>query len=313
KTASQAAAVTTQLPRNAIPSHYAVSLVPDAAQRKFSASVSIALDLVQASDSLTLHAANLTFRHAAISAGTSQPALVADKISVDAEHQTVTLHFPQRLNQGAYQLKLDYDGVIGTQASGMFALDYDNGGARKRALYTQFENSDARSMIPSWDEPNYKATFALEATVPAGQTAVSNMPVASSSTLADGRTLVRFATSPKMSTYLLFFAMGEFDRATRVVDGTELGIITQKGVVGQGQYALDSSAAVLKEYNDYFGVKYPLPKLDNIAAPGSSQSFSAMENWGAIFTFENAILLDPRVATQGDKETSFLVAAHEMA
>ncbi len=312
-TASKTAAVTTQLPRNAIPSHYAVSLVPDAAQRTFSASVSIALELVQASDSLTLHAADLSFRHVTISAAAGQPPLAADKISIDREHQTVTLHFPRLLNKGGYQLKLDYDGVIGTQASGLFALDYENGGASKRALYTQFENSDARSMIPAWDEPNYKATFALEVTVPAGQTAVSNMPVASNSTLADGRTLVRFATSPKMSTYLLFFAMGEFDRATRVVDGTELGIITQKGVIGQGQYALDSSAAVLKEYNDYFGVKYPLPKLDNIAAPGSSQSFSAMENWGAIFTFENAILLDPRVATQGDKETSFLVAAHEMA
>jgi len=307
------ATVTSQLPRNAVPSHYAVSLVPDAAQRSFSASVVIALDLVQASDSLTLHAAELSFRSAAISAGPGQPVLAADNISIDADKQTVTLHFPRTLAKGGYQLKLDYDGKISTQASGLFALDYENAGAKKRALYTQFENSDARAMIPSWDEPSYKATFALEATIPAGQLAVSNMPVSSTSTLADGRQLVRFATSPKMSTYLLFFAMGEFDRASTLAQGTELGIITQKGMAGQGQFALDSSVAVLKEYNDYFGVRYPLPKLDDIAAPGSSQSFSAMENWGAIFTFENAILLDPRIATQNDEQTSFLVAAHEMA
>ncbi|MES2163517.1 MAG: M1 family metallopeptidase [Pseudomonadota bacterium] len=305
--------VTTQLPRNAVPTHYAVSLTPDAANSSFSASVTIALDIKQASNSITLNAADLKFSTAAISAGPGKPALATSKISVDNDKQTATFEFAQPLAVGSYQLKLDYTGVIGTQATGMFSLDYQNGGDKKRALYTQFENSEARRVIPSWDEPFYKATFALEATVPAGQMAVSNMPVASTSKLADGRDLVRFATSPKMSTYLLFFGLGEFERATAVEGGTELGVVTQKGSIGQAQFALDSSVAVLKEYNDYFGVKYPLPKLDNIAAPGRSQFFSAMENWGAIFTFESAILLDPRVATQSDKETSFLVAAHEMA
>ncbi|RFP35607.1 M1 family metallopeptidase [Duganella sp. BJB476] len=311
--AAKAAKVTTQLPRNAVPTHYAVSLTPDAANSSFSASVTIALDIKQASNSITLNAADLKFSAAAISAGPGKPALAASKISVDNDKQTATFEFAQPLAVGSYQLKLDYTGVIGTQATGMFSLDYQNGGDKKRALYTQFENSEARRVIPSWDEPFYKATFALEATVPAGQLAVSNMPVVSTSKLADGRDLVRFATSPKMSTYLLFFGLGEFERATAVEGGTELGVVTQKGSIGQAQFALDSSVAVLKEYNDYFGVKYPLPKLDNIAAPGRSQFFSAMENWGAIFTFESAILLDPRVATQSDKETSFLVAAHEMA
>ena len=305
--------VTTQLPRNAVPTHYAVSLTPDAASSSFSASVTIALDVKQASSSLTLQAADLKFSAAAISAGPGKALQQASKIEVDADKQTATFHFAQALQPGSYQLKLDYTGVIGTQASGLFSLDYENGGVRKRALYTQFENSDARRVIPSWDEPFYKATFALEATVPAGQMAVSNMPVTSTTKLADGRELVRFATSPKMSTYLLFFGLGEFDRATSVVDGVELGVVTQKGSLAQAQFALDSSRDVLKEYNDYFGVKYPLPKLDNVAAPGRSQFFGAMENWGAIFTFEYAMLLDPRTATQSDKETSFLVAAHEMA
>jgi aminopeptidase N len=311
--APKAAQATTQLPRDAVPTHYAVSLTPDAANRSFSASVTIALDVKHATSSLTLHAADLKFSAAAIGAGPGQPAQAASKIDIDADKQTATFRFAAPLKPGSYQLKLDYTGVIGTQATGLFSLDYENGGAKKRALYTQFENSDARRVIPSWDEPFYKATFALEATVPAGQMAVSNMPVVSTSKLADGRELVRFATSPKMSTYLLFFGLGEFDRASAVQDGVELGVVTQKGALGQAQFALDSSRAVLKEYNDYFGVKYPLPKLDNIAAPGRSQFFGAMENWGAIFTFEYAMLLDPRVATQSDKETSFLVAAHEMA
>ncbi len=96
-----------------------------------------------------------------------------------------------------------------------------------------------------------------------------------------------------MSTYLLFFGLGEFDRATTMADGTEIGVITQKGLASQAGFALESSSAVLREYNDYFGVPYPLPKLDNIASPGRSQFFSAMENWGAIYTFEYALLLDP--------------------
>jgi aminopeptidase N len=128
--ASASTQITTQLPRNAVPSHYAVSLVPDAAQRSFSASVTIALDVVQASDSLTLHAADLSFRSAAISAGPGQTVLAADNISIDAKKQTVTLHFPRTLAKGGYQLKLDYDGKISTQASGLFSLDYENGGAK---------------------------------------------------------------------------------------------------------------------------------------------------------------------------------------
>ncbi|TYQ21266.1 UNVERIFIED_ORG: aminopeptidase N [Zoogloea ramigera] len=313
-TKSRAAAQqTTQLPRNAAPTHYAVSLTPDAASRTFSASVVISLDITQATDRLVLNAADLAFSSAALSAGAGQPPQAATAIDLDADQQTATFRFGRTLQPGSYQLQLAYTGLIGTQAAGLFALDYQNGGAARRALYTQFENSEARRVIPSWDEPFYKATFALEATIPAGQMAVSNMPVAATTTLADGRELVRFATSPKMSTYLLFFGLGEFERATTSEGGTEIGVITQTGTLNQAQFALDSSRAVLREYNDYFGVKYPLPKLDNIGAPGQSQFFSAMENWGAIFTFEYAILLDPRTATQEDREGVFVTAAHEIA
>ncbi len=90
-------------------------------------------------------------------------------------------------------------------------------------------------------------------------------------------------------------------------------MIAQKGKVDQARFALESSKDVLAEYNDYFGVKYPLPKLDNIAAPGRSQFFSAMENWGAIFTFEHTLLLDPAIANVSDRQRIFSVAAHEIA
>jgi len=308
------ATVTTQLPRNAAPRNYDVALTPDAAAGTFAGKVTITLDVVTATSTITLNAADLAFKSAAITTiSTKGGKALPARTSIDKEAQTATFTFARALAPGQYKLALDYTGVIGTQAVGLFSLDYDSDGGKKRALYTQFENSDARRMIPSWDEPFYKATFTLSATVPAADMAVSNMPVASRTNLPDGRVRVTFGESPKMSTYLLFFGLGEFERATRQAEGTELGVVTRKGGASQAAFVLQESAAILKEYNDYFGVRYPLPKLDNIAAPGRSQFFGAMENWGAIFTFEYAMLLDPAVSTQHDRQEVFVTAAHEMA
>lgn len=234
-------------------------------------------------------------------------------VSIDAQAQTATFTFAQPLAVGSYTLAMDYTGKIGTQANGLFAIDYENKAGKQRALYTQFENSDARKFVPSWDEPAYKATFDLTATVPSSQMAVSNMPAALTTELGQGLKRVRFAPSPKMSTYLLFFGLGDFERATLQAGATEVGVVTQSGAIAQARFALESSRDVLLEYNDYFGTPYPLPKLDNVASPGSSRFFGAMENWGAIYTFEHAMLLDPAISTQSDKQAVFSIAAHEIA
>jgi aminopeptidase N len=315
KAAAAAAAkeATTQLPRGVVPSHYEISLTPDAANSRFTARAAITVNITKATSSITLNAADLSFQSASLAPAPGGAAQSA-KVSVDAKAQTATFAFEHPLAPGLYKLALDYSGVIGTQAVGLFSLDYPGpGGKQQRALYTQFENSDARRMIPSWDEPAYKASFTLDVTVPAGQMAVSNMPAAATVTLPDGRQKISFAKTPKMSTYLLFFALGDFERASTKLEGTELGVITRRGAVDQARFALDSSKDILREYNDYFGVRYPLPKLDNIAGAGRSQFFGAMENWGAIFTFEYALLFDPANSTQHDKQEIFATAAHEMA
>ena len=310
-TATQQASVTTQLPRTVRPTHYAISVIPNAKAATFSGKVQITIEVLKPTSSITLNAADLAFQHAALSAAGSS--VDATKISVNAEEQTATFHFTHPIAKGSYSLTIDYTGIIGIQANGLFLVDYATPNGQKRAIYTQFENSDARRFIPSWDEPNYKATFDLEVTVPTSEMAVSNMPITKKTDLGNGLSVVNFGTSPKMSTYLLFFGAGDFERATDNADGTEVGVITQRGLVSQAAFPLAASKEILRDYNEYFGVRFPLPKLDNIASPGSSQFFGAMENWGAIFTFERDILLDPAVATQGDKETSFIVAAHEMA
>jgi aminopeptidase N len=304
--------VTSQLPRNAVPLHYNITVTPNADDLSFTSKVSIDINLVEASNAITLNAADLVFVKAAMRKGKGKATLA--NVTIDAAAQTATLAFPKRFARGKYTLDIDYSGKIYQQANGLFALDYkDTKGAKKRALFTQFEAPDARRFVPSWDEPNYKATFDLTAIVPEGQMAVSNMPVQMTFDGANGKKAYRFATSPKMSTYLLFFGLGEFDRIAKKANSTEVGVIVGRGNGTKGQYALDASAEIVDYYDEYFGVPYPLPKLDNVAGPGQSQFFSAMENWGAIFTFERILLVDPKITSARAKQRIFATDAHEIA
>ena len=308
-----AASVTTQLPRVAVPSHYSLKLAPDAANLRFNAESSVQFALKQATRQLTLNAADLQFSQVKLTRKGEREAITGT-VATDARAQTVTISFPREVTPGDYQLDFVYSGRINQQANGMFALDYRNAdGADKRALFTQFEAPDARRVLPGWDEPSYKATYDLSLKVPAGQMAVSNMPVTSTVTQPDGSAMVSFGTTPKMSSYLLFFGMGELERNTRQVGATEVGVVTGKGNGVKAQFALDASAEILPWYNDYFGTAFPLPKLDNVAGPGQSQFFSAMENWGAIFTFEQSMLVDPKSTSESNRRRVYEIVAHEMA
>jgi len=304
--------VTTQLPRGVMPTHYAITVTPNAEKLSFTGAVAIDIVVAQATPVLTLNAADISF--ASVSITPEKGKAVKGNATVNADAQTATLDFGKPIAPGNYVLEIAYSGIINTQANGLFALDYQNdAGAQKRALFTQFEAPDARRFVPSWDEPSFKATFDLTAVIPKGQLAVGNMPIKASKDLADGTTQVTFGTTPKMSSYLLFFGVGELDRATKMAGKTEVGVVTGKGNTGKATLALDASAEILPWYNDYFGTPFPLPKLDNVAGPGQSQFFSAMENWGAIFTFERALLVDPRFTTEAEKRRIYEIVAHEMA
>ncbi len=302
-----AAEVPSQLPRNVRPLYYSISAVPDAANLRFAASVLIDVQVLEATDAITLNAAELDFARATIDGGAEA------RVTTDAEAQTATLRFPSRIAPGRHRLAIDYSGRINTQAAGLFALDYAGEAGPQRALFTQFEAPDARRFFPGWDEPNFRTPYDLRVTVPAGQQAVSNMPEAGRETASDGRIIVTFRTTPAMSSYLLFLAVGELDRITTTAAGVEVGVVTRRGAGEQGRWALESSALVLPWFNDYFGTPYPLPKLDNVAGPGTSQFFSAMENWGAIFSFENILLVDPSITTEARRQSIFKVAAHEIS
>jgi aminopeptidase N len=304
--------VPTQLPRTAVPTHYAITITPHAAKLTFDGSVAIDLRVTKPTRQLVLNAADLKIAKVTLS-GSGAKALPA-RIGLDSEAQTATFDFGRTVAPGTYRLSIAYSGEIHTQANGLFALDYKNKeGKDARSLFTQFEAADARRFIPSWDEPDYKATFDLTVRVPANDMAVSNMPAASTKALGGGLKEVRFQTTPTMSSYLLFFASGDFERVSKPAGGREVGIVMSRGNADKAHTALDDEAQILPFYNDYFGTPYPLPKLDNVAGPGQSQFFSAMENWGAIFTFEYAILDDPAITTEAQRQNIFGTEAHEMA
>ncbi|HEX6375280.1 MAG TPA: M1 family metallopeptidase [Allosphingosinicella sp.] len=304
--------IPTQLPANVRPVSYAILVQPDAAKLRFAGSVLSHIDVLEATDEIVMNAADLDIQSAELVSGVNDT-VEASRISLDREKQTVSIRFAKAIAPGRYRLAIEYSGKIYTQAAGLFALDYDSAQGRKRALFTQFEAPDARRMFPGWDEPQFRTPYALTVTVAAGQDAVSNMPQAGAEMLPDGRRMISFQTTPAMSSYLLFLAVGEFDRITTVAAGTEIGVVAKRGDGEKGRWALQSSARILPWYNEYFGTPYPLPKLDNVAGPGSSQFFGAMENWGAIFSFESILLVDPAITTEARRQSIFEVAAHEMA
>jgi len=300
------------LPDAVTPIAYRIDFTPDIDGLTFKGTAEIDVNVRRATPTIVLNAADLVIDSASLS-GESQ----APTISYDAKVQTATFTFAKPLAKGNRTLKLSYHGTIYQNATGLFALDYQNpNGATKgpqRALFTQFENSDARRFVPCWDEPGIKATFELTATLPAGLMPVSNMPVAATEPVDGGKQRVRFEKSPKMSTYLLFFGVGDFERVSRMVDGVDVGIVVKRGDTANAAFALDAATEQLRYFNEYFGIPYPLPKMDMIAGPGSSQFFGAMENWGAIFYFERYLLVDPRLSTLRDQQFIYYVIAHEIA
>ena len=296
------------LPSSVTPDHYRIDITPDAAALTFKGSVDVDVTVHRATSEIVLNSADLVIDRASVLGRGAVQAIRYDK-----EIQTASLVLNRTLDPGAYTLRLAYHGKIYQQASGLFALDYDSPNGQMRALFTQFENSDARRFVPSWDEPGRKATFELTATVPAGQMALSNMPIRSTDVLPGRRKRVHFATTPKMSSYLLYFGSGDFERIHRSVDGVDVGVVVKRGDTGSAVFALDAASDILPYFNGYFGTPFPIPKLDLIAAPGSSQFFGAMENWGAIFYFERDLLINPRISTERDRQGVYLVIAHEMA
>ena len=300
-----------KLPKTVVPSSYDIEINPDIAKKTFSGSETVAIDVREPTKTITLNAHKLAIHSAKLLGAQGQVTETA-KIQMDAKEQTAMLTFAKEIAAGTHRLALDFSGVINESGEGLFYATYaeEGSGAKKTMLGTQMEPTDARRLFPSWDEPSFRAKFRLTVTVPASFTAVSNMPVESVTKTPAGNR-VRFEETPPMASYLVVLCAGELDAIHGEADGVKISVVTTKGKSETGRYALESAEKILHYYDEYFGIKFPLPKLDLIAIPGGFGG--AMENWGGITFFESALLFDPAKSSERTKEGVFEVEAHEMA
>lgn len=295
-----------KLPKDILPRHYEIELRPDLERAVVTGREVIEIEVMKEARRVVLNAAHLQVSDARLVDG---PAL---KMSLDETNQLLTLEAERTVQPGKHRLELSFEGKINQTAAGVFSITYPvPGGGTKKMLATQFEATDARRAFPCFDEPAFRATFALTAEVPESFEAVSNMPIVQTQPGTPGWKRVRFARTPAMPTYLLALVAGELEEVHGRAGQVETRIWFTEGKKEQAAYALENSQRLLAYYEKYFGVRFPLPKLDHIAMPGGFGG--AMENWGAITYNEGTILFDPRKSSQDTKERSFGIMAHEMA
>ena len=243
------------------PEHYRLVLEPDLEQFTFAGSVSIDLTVRRAVSEIVLNAAELAASSARVEASGGL-GLSADRIELDEESERLTLGFPGEIPAGQATLTVEFDGFLNDQLRGFYRSSYTAAdGAERRLATTQFEATDARRAFPCWDEPSVKATFDVTLVVPSELEAISNMPIAGVEQAPSGKKAVRFETTPRMSTYLLAFIVGDMACVEAAApDGTLVRVWATRGKEHLGRFALESSVNALAYMNDYFGIAYPLPQ-----------------------------------------------------
>jgi puromycin-sensitive aminopeptidase len=298
-----------RLPKHVVPVRYSILLHPDLEIHTFTGEETISLKLEKNVREITLHCLELVITSAKILFGREM--LEADAISYDEKAETATFYFSKSIPKGNAKLMLAWTGILNDNMRGFYKSRYTVEGSERFMATTQFEATDARRCIPSFDEPAQKAVFDVSLVVGEGKTAISNtMPVATREHSA-GFNVVSFAPTPKMSTYLLAFIVGDFEYLEATTKrGVKVRVYTIPGKKEQGRFALECGVKTLDLYEEYFAINYPLPVLDMIAIPDFAAG--AMENWGAV-TYRETILIDETATSLAIRQWVAIVVAHELA
>jgi aminopeptidase N len=286
--------------------HYKIHLEPDLTRFVFEGRVDIQLNAPEPVREVSLNAIDLAIWDCQVFLKGKPESC---SFSFDPKREVLTLCFPGEVH-GDVALVISYAGKISDRMAGLYRSRYAVDGEERFMAVTQFEESDARRAFPCMDHPAAKATFEVEMVIDAAKSAISNMPVEDERALEGNRKLVRFRPTPRMSTYLLFFGVGDFEF---MEDPGEVLIraATAPGMIHQARFSLDFCRKALTFAEEYYGTKYPLPKLDLVAI--ADFAAGAMENWGAMTFRENLLLHDPETTSRAGEERICEVLAHELA
>ena len=300
-----------RLPRHVAPTHYDIRLELDFERLGFDGAVAIQIGVAQATQKIVLNSADLDYQSVELT-GTEGEVSVTD-ISFDGEFEKATLTLAEPIRPGTYTLKFVYSGTINDQLKGLYQSVYRDADGNEHLIATsQCQSTDARRVLPCWDEPDFKATYQTTMVVPGSLEAYSNTSEVERVSLADGRVEFRFAPTMKMSSYLLAFIAGPFEATEpRVVRGTPIRIIVPRGNLHLTDVAMENAVFCFEYLSDYYGIPYPGDKLDHIAIPDFAAG--AMENVGLITYRDAYLIIDEEKASQGELQNSLDVIGHEIA
>lgn len=285
-----------------IPNHYNLTLdLTHAEEKEFSGTVIISGD--STSESISLHSKGLTIQSATID---NQPADVSF-----GEFDELRLSQPN-LENGNHTIHINFSGTITDAMHGLYTCYFTHDGVKKQLFATQFESHHAREVFPCVDEPAAKAEYDLTLITRPGITVLGNMPVKYEEE-NDNSLTTTFEKTPRMSSYLLAFVIGELHKKTaRTKSGVEVNVwATPAQNENTLDFALDIATRSIDFYDEYFDVKYPLPKSDHVALPDFSSG--AMENWGLITYRESCLLADPELTPESSRRFIATVIAHELS
>src|SRR4051794_29731607 len=294
-----------RLPTTVAPSHYDLAFVVDLARARFEGTETIKVDVHEQTSNIVLNALEIEFHEATIGIG---KAAQTATVTLDEAAQTATLTVPKPLPKGETEIHAKFSGVLNTKLRGFYISQTK---LRKYAV-TQFESTDARRAFPCFDEPSFKATFAVTLTIDRGDIAISNGKVLSDTPgPAITQHTMKFSTTPKMSSYLVAMTVGDFKCVEGAADNIPIRIWATPDKRDLTHIALESAEQVLRFYNSYYAIKYPFGKLDVVAVPDFAAG--AMENTGAIFYRETDLLAETKSASVATRKTIASILAHEMA
>ncbi len=301
-----------RLPKHITPQRYRITVKPDLEALTFTGSETIFLTLKKSSRSVILHAVGLKIRNPKISYLEGKKKIILPAaVKYHNKLESAILTFSEIVPDGKAEISLDFSGQVNERLQGLYRSSYIHKKKTQHIAVTQFEATDARRAFPCFDEPAHKAIFDVTMIVPKNFTAISNT-LDKHTREHDGEfKVVKFAPTPKMSTYLLAFIAGELESIeTKTKDGVVVRVFTTPGKSQQGRFALDVAKRTLEFLSNYFAIPYPLPVMDMIGIPDFAAG--AMENWGAVTYRETALLVNDKTTPFVVRQRVAEVVAHEL-